>query len=184
MLLVAGDNDTYPLWFAQHVLGVRSDVVVLTHPLIGAGWYREELHRRWQLGTGQGPWRGSAAEMAVLAASARDQARPLAAAVTVERAVRDRLTPHWRLEGLVYVESVDSIGRGVEGRPVTEPSIDRATAEVVAQRLEPLLRPTLRPAIDPTGRLMRAALHCPSHALRAGSDTTAARLLDSICNYR
>ncbi|HEY5218302.1 MAG TPA: DUF2723 domain-containing protein, partial [Gemmatimonadaceae bacterium] len=46
VLLAAGDNDTYPLWYAQEVLGMRRDVRVVTLPLIPAGWYRDELWRR------------------------------------------------------------------------------------------------------------------------------------------
>jgi hypothetical protein len=185
MLLVAGDNDTYPLWYAQHALGIRPDVIVLTYPLISAGWYRDELRRRWGLGSPSpaGPWRGMSEEIAILAASARAQARPIAAAVTADRKAREQLGQRWRFTGLVYVEAADSIARGDldEG---SAPVIDRESAEISARRLEPLLRRRMREAIDPTGRLMRESLACPSLALRAGADTAAARLLDSTCNYR
>jgi len=185
LLLVSGDNDTYPLWYAQRVLGIRPDVVVLTHPLIGAAWYREELHRRWGLGSPPPyRWRGMAQELSLLAASARQQARPLAVAVTVEREARQQLAAHWRLAGMVYVEAADSIARGDAARPPSDPVIDRLTAETSARRLEPLLRRPMHEAIDPSGRLMRDALSCPSLALRAAADTAAARLLDSTCNYR
>ena len=44
-----GDNDTYPVWFAQQVLYLRRDVVNVTIPLLGAEWYRAELARRYSL---------------------------------------------------------------------------------------------------------------------------------------
>src|SRR5207302_797190 len=39
VLFVAGDNDTYPLWYAQVVQGRRIDVTVVTMPLLEAPWY-------------------------------------------------------------------------------------------------------------------------------------------------
>jgi len=190
LLLVAGDNDTYPLWYLQHVHGARGDVVVVTYPLLGAAWYRDELYRRAALGdpSRKDGWMGLSAELATLARSASAQDRPLAVAVTVERDVRDLMASAWRLSGLVYLPEVDSIasrGAADSGLRLTrDPSIDLVATGVAAARLEPLLRANLRPAIDPTGRLMRSSLTCPSIALRSAVDTTAARLLESTCNYR
>lgn len=44
-----GDNDTYPVWYAQQVEDHRPDVTNVTIPLLGATWYRAELRRRFQL---------------------------------------------------------------------------------------------------------------------------------------
>jgi hypothetical protein len=44
-----GDNDTYPVWYAQQVEGIRKDVTTITIPLLGAKWYRSELMRRYHL---------------------------------------------------------------------------------------------------------------------------------------
>ena len=52
VLFVAGDNDTYPLWYAQEVERLRRDVTVVTLPLLPARWYVEELERRHQLLSG------------------------------------------------------------------------------------------------------------------------------------
>jgi hypothetical protein len=183
VLLVYGDNDTYPLWYAQQVRGIRRDVVVVTYPLVSAGWYRDELYRRHALGTPSHPWRGMSDELAAIAASARAQARPLSAAVTVERKARHQFAPQWKLAGLVYLEVPDSLASGGT-LPPGDPPIDGPIAELVAARLDRHLRQPLRPAIDPTARLMREALVCPSLALRAATDTAALRLLDSTCNYR
>jgi hypothetical protein len=190
VLLVAGDNDTYPLWYEQIVERRRPDVTVVTIPLLPAEWYRWELARRHTLilGSAVDSWRGLEATIQGVAARARELGRPLAVANSVPASQREPLGGNWILRGIVYERrSTDDVSTGV---PVLAVGDSLVVARSGAARLVVDTAITSRtvpgattPNIgDPAEAYVNALLRCPSTilaAVRAGRGS-----VDPRCNLR
>jgi hypothetical protein len=183
VLFVAGDNDTYPLWYAQTARGVRPDVTIVTVPLLGAVWYRAELARRHGLYAppDTAGWRGPAVELGSIATLARRKRRPIAAGVALDPDGRAALGERWELRGLAYLSRPDEAAA-----PAT--SIDAHAVDSTAAGVARLFPGVVDPARfdDPAARYLASLLACPALARDAARGTAAdsARLLASRCNFR
>jgi len=183
VLFVAGDNDTYPLWYVQVAEHVRRDVTVVTVPLIPAEWYRAELARRHGLYelADTAKWKGTPRELASIADRVRRAGRPIAAAVSLEPELRSALGVSWSFRGLIYVSR-----QNPESGSITEieaPAVDSAAAQI-----ERLFNGTVdaNRVDDPAGRYIAGLLGCPALAKQAVTAPSgdSARLLASRCNFR
>ena len=189
VLFVAGDNDTYPVWYLQRVHRYRPDVTVVTLPLLPAMWYRAELARRYGLLPGPvvNSWRGQHATVTSLAERARNLGRPLAVAVGVPAGQREALGRSWVATGAVYAERATDTPS-----PTVVPIQMRGDTMSVSMRSEPLAIDTGKVArvetqpsqrvLDPTEAYIATLLNCPRQfldAARAGSGS-----VDPRCNLR
>ena len=152
VLLSAGDNDTYPLWYLQQVEGARPDVTVIVTALLPAAWYRAELERRTGLGAAAsaGPWRGGAATLGAIVRDARARGRPVLASTLLSGATRERAAAGWALRGPWY-----ELGgrRGGPHDPGTA-----AAAALARRQVSGAGVPV--PSADPATRAMRRLLSC------------------------
>ncbi len=183
VLFVAGDNDTYPLWYAQIVEGMRRDVTVITLPLLGAQWYAAEMQRRWGLASSGAGLPDRVAPQ--LAASARALGRPVAVALTVEAGDRNRLASNWKVIGMTAVaDSSATHAQSLQNQDSTVISVDSLAVAAQARRIAAWFAGRrVHPQTDPVHEYYGAVLGCPKLLLSPRSPAVVASL-DSLCNLR
>jgi hypothetical protein len=185
VLFVAGDNDTYPLWFAQQVEGRRKDVTVVTMPLLGAAWYVAELERRQHLvGANRA---GDPMTLARrIGESARAAGRPVAVSLMVPKDDRRRLGDAWIATGLVAIADERTFPRPADLDstwtiiPVSRGATERARASVEQWRAGRVVRPST----EPVHEYVFGVLSCPAIALSRNPSKGQLASLDSLCNLR
>ncbi len=172
VLYSAGDNDSFPLWYLQQVEAVRTDVLVVTVPMLGARWYREELVRRHNLMPVEmaTTWRGLETTLVAITASASAARRPIRVSVLLSAADRRRIDPRaaWALEGLVYSRT-SALSPGEVGLDAS--ALRRLREQVPNSALQ-----ALPPHLDAAYPQMQALLRCPQVT------SVASPLLVGTCN--
>lgn len=185
VLFVSGDNDSYPLWYAQQVNGIRRDVTVVTMPLLTAAWYVSELDRRYGLIGGR--INGTSVDVARrVSERARAAGRPVAVALTVDGPDREQLGKSWVVAGLVALD------RGSSGALT-------ANLDSSWTRIPIAIGPTtgardaierwragraVHPSTDPIHEYFDDVLSCPKFALEKPPNAVQLAKLDSLCNLR
>ncbi|MBL0171880.1 MAG: hypothetical protein IPP90_14390 [Gemmatimonadaceae bacterium] len=156
VLYTAGDNDSFPLWYLQQVEHVRPDVTVITVPLLGARWYRDQLVRRDALLPDKAidQWSGLGAVLHATSLRAGLAGRPIRVSVLLSAGDRRLIEPSagWALEGLVYAPSYQLVS-GTVG--LTLPTLIRAGEQVPPSALGAL--PT---DADPAAEQVQGMLRC------------------------
>ena len=180
VLFLAGDNDSYPLWYAQEVEGLRRDVFPVTMPLLSAEWYTGQVARRTGLrwptheavpGT---EWRHEQ-QAALIARAARRNGRPVAASALLTPAERALLGSGWVLSGVDYRATAPA------GAGSATASVDRATTAPWIPKSVPTRAGN---SVDLAPETMLALLECPRLARPEGMPKAQRDSLEVRCNFR
>lgn len=181
LLFLAGDNDTYPLWYLQQVEGLRRDVTLVTIPLLPASWYGPEIARRTGLAFSDATHTPGAQwafeDLAASQARAAFRAgRPVAVSVMEPARMRNLLGSGWSLRGVVYVMS--AVSR-------TDPTSPVFDTTFVMSALSPQARADARARqTDDVAPYMRSLLECPRLAVMGTGVSRSRDSLETRCNFR
>lgn len=188
LLLTAGDNDTYPLWYRQAVDTLRPDVQVVVMALLPANWYFQESAFR------SGPFRPdtTVAPIGILRAAwlARQKLAvrgAVAVSILIDAETRAELGRRagitcWRRVGLVDIGSI--------ARDLCPPRVDAQRSFESARRLAPFLQSPARQSPDGMVAAYLDVARCPSLAATVAmigapaADSITRGLLDITCNLR
>ncbi len=187
VLFTGGDNDSFPLWYAQAVERMRPDVTIVVAPLLGTEWYRAQLARRASLVTNSDvvTTRDAATMIEGVAREARARGRPIAASLMSTAEIRRAAGDLTVARGLVYVEPAlapHAIRLGGEA-----PSVDTAAATAIAREypLAPRVADAeLDDGIDPAPDSFLGYLRCPAQFLAVARGLIVPASLDSVCKLR
>lgn len=182
VLFLAGDNDTYPIWYLQQAEHVRPDVTPVTLPLLPADWYEREIGRRSGLSWSESEIISGANMLhlhraALIARAAQRAGRPIAATTQVVASDRDLLGSAWRLDGVVYVAGGPA--NGTHSRPVIDV---RATGSGLLPDT-PFRGRSVRLPDDVTAVMLRS-LTCGRLADLPNGVSAARDSLEVTCNLR
>ena len=181
VLFVAGDNDTYPVWYAREVLDLRRDITLVTVPLIGADWYSAELIRRNPDLAAARTAEGVSAHSVAMAA--REAGRPVAASITLESSDRVSLNGCWRVIGMVLLDATDSDNCLSQNSPISSDTFPVDSSKVAEWiRLVPAdAIGAVKPSVDPVAEYFARSLECPRELLAVSLRTRRGVSLDSTC---
>jgi hypothetical protein len=156
VLFAAGDNDTFPLWYLQQVEEYRTDVTVVTVPLLGATWFRDELRRRRGLLSAAevARWPGLQSVVSAVVRNAALKGRPYRVSTLLAASSRNSIDPTkgWTLEGMVYAPS-PSTPRGTV-------ALDAAALATWRERVPPSLFAPIPDGIDGAPAQIQELLRC------------------------
>jgi len=183
VLFLAGDNDTYPIWYLQQVEGVRRDVLPVTVPLLPTSWYPAEIARRSGMRWNDvervvGAHSLSDRRAALIAGAAARAARPVVASPGLTARERALVGSDWVLRGPVYM------ARGTGPDTVARATVDRAAADDWVQRRGAGTTPFRSSSGDDVVRVMLDLLDCPRRLTRSTTSGAQRDSLEVNCNLR
>ncbi len=188
LLLTAGDNDTYPLWYRQAVDGHRADVQVVVMSLLPANWYlRESARRVGPFATDSGGQSDPLSRAAWLARQKLDVRGGVAISILVDATTRTELG---RLAGITCWRRAGLVDIGSAAREYCPPRLDAERSFASARRLQPYLSDAPRQSPDGMVEAFMNVARCPgavaSFAMGGGApaDSATRTLLDITCNLR
>ena len=171
ILVAAGDNDTYPLWYLQSVEHFRDDVTIVTVPLLGADWYRAALvQHRVFVASSVTPWPGAIQILGVLGSTALSEKRPIRVSVFLSAHERTALSPDsgWLLQGLVYAPTRELSAKTV--------GLDLVALAKARAAIPPSFFGPIAPSVDSTMEMMQSLIKC------TGIEQLTDPLLAGVCN--
>ena len=182
VLFLDGDNDSYPIWYAQQVESVRRDVLPVTVPLLPADWYPAEIARRSGLRWRDDPVSSARTlaeqRAAQIAGAAHAAGRPVAASPALRARERALLGVEWALRGPVYVAK----GAGREARLRADVDSAAAASWLAGRRPWPTERRSA--SGDDVARVMMRLLDCPRLGSGAATSGEPRDSLEVRCNLR